>query len=218
MASFQISESSSPLQVQAAAAGLQTQNSKAQTQPWKFSCSTEVTGPLSSHLITFPNIFSIQPPVRLVGAMQLAKRHAAKCNPWVQWCALATEPQLLNGLPLLSKGRLRAFVIMEIFLLNKTSGGGSYCPDNNEVSLVRLVPSLVAIVKMFFLEHRLSFHFFILTYYQRQNVYPSGEQFPGNKVKADLGAKNCFWWSSLHLLKTEAHQVSLPEDSSRDRE
>lgn len=70
---------------------------------------------------------------------------------------------------------MRAFFIAEIFPLNKTSGGDSYCPDNYVVSLVRPVPSLGAVVKMVFLEHRPSFHFILLS---AASMYPESKYVP----------------------------------------
>lgn len=89
------------------------------------------------------------------------------------------------------------FFSIQIFPLNKTSGGDSYCLDYDVVSLTRPRPSLVAVVNMicFRVEPIWSVHFFILP--------AAGECVPpaptpssfrvkrSRQPKTDPGGKNC---------------------------
>lgn len=93
-------------------------------------------------------------------------------------------------MPLLSDGRLKIFFfVIEIFLLNKTSGGDSYCPNYYSVLLRRPVTSLVAVVKMV-LDESL-FGVSTSSHQELESVYPLREQFQGKEVKADSGEKSC---------------------------
>lgn len=144
MAAFQISESSSPLQVQAAAAGFWPQGTKAQTQPWKFSCCTRPPNPhrpsLTSPLCNCPAV-----------SWEPCSRPRDTLPSVIHGCSDALQlhhGSYLNWWPLFSGGCFRVFLITEIFPMNETSGEDSYCPNSDAVSLERPVTSLVAVVRM----------------------------------------------------------------------
>lgn len=74
-----LSHPSAPQQVQAAAAAAAGELKAAKPKPCPGNSAAEKgSHPASSHLISFPNIFK-ELPFRLLGAVQLAERHAAKC-------------------------------------------------------------------------------------------------------------------------------------------